>query len=248
MISEEPIGRTLLIAVVLALACSPVVSAAVYWLRPLQAAHEMVERNRAIVAVAGQLGGDASDDEVTAAFFELDARVYDLQTAEFTNLLDGRTYDHWQIEPGGDVEERPRYVPVYSVDDATTRIVLPVHGQGMWSTVYGYVGLGADFNTVTAVVFHRHGDTPGIGDRIQDPQWLDTWRGKKIYDADGAVSIRVSKDAPPNSSFQIDLISGASVTSENVGTFVRSWMAQDGYAPLLNRLRLESVPDVAAGE
>jgi Na+-transporting NADH:ubiquinone oxidoreductase subunit C len=248
MNSEEPIGRTLLIAVVLALACSTMVSAAVYWLRPLQAAHQMVERNRAIVAVAGQLGRDASDDAVTEAFFDLNARVYDLRTAEFTNLLDGRTYDHWQIEPGGDVAERPRYVPIYSVDNATTRIVLPVHGKGMWSTVYGYIGLAADFNTVTGVIFHRHGETPGIGDRIQDPQWLDTWRGKKVYDADGVARIRVSKDVPPDALFQIDLISGASVTSENVGTFVHSWMGPDGYAPLLKRLRRENLPGEPTGD
>lgn len=235
--TREPVGRTLCIAVVVALACSAMVSVAVYWLRPLQVAHQMVERNRAIVSVAGLLEPDASDDAVTAAFFRLDARVWDLQTGDFTGLLDGRTFDHWaETLDGADASHNTRYLPVYLVEGKDTRLVLPVHGKGMWSTIYGYVGLAADFNTVTAVTFHRHGETPGIGDRIQDPRWLDTWRGKQIFDGDGVARIAVAEDASLAPIHKVDLITGASVTTAKVGELVNYWMGSDGYGALLMRV------------
>jgi Na+-transporting NADH:ubiquinone oxidoreductase subunit C len=232
-VAEVPVARTLGIAVLVALVCSAMVSAAVYWLRPLQVAQQMVERNRALVEVAGLLGPGATDDEVTAAFFALDARVWDRQTGEFTGLLDGRTYDHWAEDQTG---SRPRYVPVYLVSGQATRLVLPVHGSGMWSTIYGYVGLAADFNTVTAVAFHRHGETPGIGDRIQDVQWRDSWRGKRLFDADGTLRFAVSADTANAAIHRVDVISGASVTAGKVGEFVGAWMGADGYGPLFERL------------
>jgi Na+-transporting NADH:ubiquinone oxidoreductase subunit C len=235
-VSREPVARTLAIAVLVALVCSAMVSLAIYWLRPLQAAHQLVERNRALVVVAGLVQSGAPDDAVTEAFFRLDARVWDRQTGEFTGLLDGRTYDHWaQTDAAAQADQRARYVPVYLVAGQATRLVVPVHGKGMWSTIYGYVGLAADFNTVTGVTFHRHGETPGIGDRIQDAQWLESWHGKRVFDAGGVVRIAVSSDAKVAEIHRVDLISGASVTAGKVGELVGEWMGADGYGPLLKR-------------
>ena len=240
----DPITRTLLIAALVALACSAMVSGAVYWLKPVQAAHQLVERNRTIVGLTSLNTSEATDSEVTQAFLDLDARVWDLSAHEFEQLLDGHSYNHWASpETENTAQADPRYVPVYLVHGNSVAIVLPVHGDGMWSTIYGYVGLAPDYNTIVAIDFHQHGETPGIGDRIQDPAWLATWHGKRIYDANGQAQIRVGAaraDAPAQAAHRIDLISGASVTSEKVGAFVQAWMGPDGYAPLLASLRAEA--------
>jgi Na+-transporting NADH:ubiquinone oxidoreductase subunit C len=248
-VPRESIGRTLFIAVAVALVCSAMVSGAVYVLRPMQSAYALLERNRVIVELAAVLseGELASDVAVVQAYLDLDARVVDLETGQFVAALDGYSFDHW-LESNTDQEQprqqapEPRIVPVYFAHQGRTaaHLVLPVHGRGMWSTIYGYVALETDLNTIAGVMFHRHGETPGIGDRIQDPSWLASWAGKRIYDESGLARIGVTPTAGGSRMHQIDLIAGASVTSESVGRFVNEQFSADGYGPWLARLRQES--------
>lgn len=234
----DTLPRTLIVAAGVALFCSAMVSAAVHFLRPLQTAFESLERNRAVLAAGDLLPSDeVSDREVVATYLDLDARIVDLDTGWFAAGFDAHAYDHWQQREADEpaIEDR-RYVPVYLVRKARgfEQIVLPVDGHGMWSDIYGYIALGPDLNTITGVTFHRHGETPGIGDRIQDPSWLETWRGKRIRDADGATRFRVTKDA--SGQFEVDIVSGASVTTGATGDIIRDWLGDDGFGPFLENL------------
>lgn len=240
----ESVPRTLLVAGGVALICSAMVSLAVHFLRPLQIGMQLLDRNRAILEAAYLLPpGEVSDREIVSRYLDLDARVVDLDTGRFASGFDAHAYDHWRLrdevqaveaDPGTD--DGKRYVPVYLVRKAGSveKIVLPVDGSGMWSTIYGYVALGDDLNTITGVTFHRHGETPGVGDRIQDEAWLATWQGKRIHDEDGALRFRVTRDA--TGPFEVDLISGASVTAEATGELVRTWLGNEGYGPFLEKL------------
>lgn len=240
----DTVPRTLAVAVFVALVCSAIVSSAVYLLRPMQQGYALVERNRAVLDAAGWLPDDGlSDREVVERFLDLDAHVVDIATGAYVPELDGHAFDHWRpvvTENATDnTAESADRVPVYIVRDGgrLDRIVLPVHGPGMWSTIYGYVALDADLSTVSDIVFFQHGETPGVGDRIEDQEWRNEWRGKKIYGSDGSVRIDVVKRGA--SEFEVDLISGASVTCDAVGSFVRNWFSAEGYRPLLERLRVE---------
>lgn len=249
--STERVGRTLAVAVAVALACSAMVSLAVHVLRPIQHAYAHVERNRAILEAAGTLDAEADDAAVVAAYLDLDVRLVDLAAGAFADrspITDPGGYDHWQVGESDPASLKradataptgpARYVPVYLLwrADVLQRLVLPVHGQGMWSTIYGYLALEPDFDTVAALTIYRHGETPGIGDRIEDPQWLARWQGKRVYDEAGDVRIAVVRQ-PRDSRYQVDLISGASVTSQSVGRLVELWLGEKGYGPLLQRLR-----------
>jgi len=246
--------RTLLVAAAVALACSALVSVAVLLLRPVQQSNALAERNRAILDAAGRLPAAADERAIADAYQTLDVRVVDLQAQTLGAdgpVADPRLYDHWALpddspyvldRPGtaapGQPSQLPRYIPVYLVWSGSSlqRLVLPLHGPGMWSTLYAYLALEPDFRTIAAVVVYRHGETPGIGDRIEDPKWLRSWHGKQVYDARGDVAFDVTRSAG-QSPYQVDLISGASVTSDNLGDVVRFWMGPQGYAPLLARLR-----------
>jgi Na+-transporting NADH:ubiquinone oxidoreductase subunit C len=221
----------MLIAVGVALVCSAMVSTAVFLLRPIQAAYGAVERNRAITLAAGMATAEAPDDEVVAAYLDLEAIVFDLETGEIAGDMDGRSYDHWQSESG----EPPRFVPVYlSTDgDSLERIVLPVDGQGMWSTIRGYIALEPDFDTVASLVIHQHGETPGIGDRIQQPEWLALWRGKRLHNELGKLSLTVSNDIAIPEQHRVDAITGATVTSQAVGRMIGKWFGPEGYGTTL---------------
>lgn len=235
-------SRTLLVAAGVAVFCSAMVSLTVNFLRPTQLGLQLLERNRAILEAAELLPpGDVTDRELVARFLELDARVVDLDTGWFADGFDAQNYDHWQLRDdaqaaGTELGQVERYVPVYLVrkTDQLERIVLPVDGPGMWSTIYGYVALDEDLNTITGVTFHRHGETPGVGDRVQDPSWLATWHGKRVWDDNGELRFSVTKNA--SGPYEVDLVSGASVTTEAAGEIVRTWVGEDHFGPFLRRL------------
>ena len=87
------------------------------------------------------------------------------------------------------IGRRARYAPVYLVfeEDALQQAILPVHGYGLWSTMYGYLSLESDLNTVAGITFYDHAETPGLGGEIDNPRWQSRWVGKKIYGDDGTV-------------------------------------------------------------
>ena len=68
-----------------------------------------------------------------------------------------------------------------------------------------------------------------------------TWTGKQVYDEDGSVAFNVTRTSRA-SPYEVNLISGASVTSENLGDIVRYWMGPGGYGPMLQRLRSGALP------
>ena len=225
----ESVGRTLAIAVCVALVCSAMVTIAVEQLRPVQAAFAAIERNRAIVIASGLADTDASDGTIVDAYLELDIRVMDRASGTTSDRFDPRTFDHWTA-----TEDAAGLLPIYGLmqGDRIATLVLPVDGDGMCSRMYGYLALEPDLNTVARLVIHDHGETPGIGDRIQDPGWLATWQGKRLRDDEGELRIEVSGDATIPAPYRVDTITGATVTSRAVGRMIRE-RVQD-YAPILD--------------
>ncbi|MCB1682918.1 MAG: NADH:ubiquinone reductase (Na(+)-transporting) subunit C [Pseudomonadales bacterium] len=224
----------MIIVVCVALVCSALVTTAVQILHPIQAAYAAIERNRAIVVAAGLVSSEADDAEVVAAFLTLDARVMARDSGKWVEEIDGRTYDHWKV----DADQPGRYLPVYLVvnDGQIDRVVVPVDGKGMWSTLYGFLALKSDLNTISSLVIYEHGETPGIGDRIQDPQWLAQWQGKRLRDAGGALKIDVSPDTVLPEIHRIDTITGATVTARAVGRMVQDRIQE--YDAILQQLSL----------
>jgi Na+-transporting NADH:ubiquinone oxidoreductase subunit C len=250
---RESVPKTLAVAAAVALFCSLFVSAAVYSLRPIQLAHRSLDRSRAILVAAGLLGVDeaASERDIVDRYLDLEARIVDLDLGSFTDAdrVSAAAYDYRSAgDPGGTAQHadaaegaapirRPRYMPVYLLrrGRAVERIVLPVYGPGMWSTIHGYVSLGSDLTTIAGVRFHEHGETPGIGDRIQNPAWAGQWGGKRMYAEDGGLALRIGSEGG-----DVDAITGASVTVAAVDGLVRYWFGEDGYGPFLANLRSET--------
>ena len=150
------------------------------------------------------------------------------------------------IPPGQDLAglgHRSRFKTVYLVwqDDALSRVVLPIRGTGMWSMLYGYISLEADFNTIAGVVFYEQAETPGLGDQIASPHWQDKWVGKKLYDAEGEMLFHVAEgpvaEGAPAADFQVDALTGATVTANAVTALLQYWFGPDGYGPLLQGMR-----------
>jgi len=137
----------------------------------------------------------------------------------------------------------PRYQVVYLImkEGQLESIIVPVYGKGLWSTMYGFLALENDFNTVKGLTFYEHGETPGLGGEIENPQWKALWPGKKLFEKDsedGAldeneVRIEVIKgavtDKTPGKEFKVDGISGATLTSRGVSQMIRFWASDNGF-------------------
>ena len=150
------------------------------------------------------------------------------------------------LEPAQDIagiRRRPNLRVAYFLRNENTleRIVLPIQGKGLWSTLYGFVALAPDANTVKCLAFYSHGETPGLGAEIDNPKWKSLWIDKKAFGADSVPRIEVIKGKvdphDKNASHQVDGISGATITGRGVSNLVRFWLGDQGYGPMLRRLK-----------
>lgn len=239
-------AKTVTIALTVALACSAMVTTAVLSLRPLQANLATLERHRIVLQLLGAHIPKPNDTrEVLSSFNALDARLYDFSTGGENTTINAHVYDPWSdtapqrslpLNALG-LASLPAYAPVYRVQsaDGASRLVLPIQGKGMWSNLYGYLALAGDLKTVTDLYIYQHGETPGIGDRILHTDWIESWRGKQIGSTHGEPRLSVTNDPSIPEELRVDVISGATITSQAVGRMVHFWLGPDGFGPLLDQ-------------
>ncbi|MDH3281793.1 MAG: Na(+)-translocating NADH-quinone reductase subunit C [Gammaproteobacteria bacterium] len=252
-LSNESRPKTIFVAVALCLVCSIIVSMAAVFLKPQQLANKALDKKHNILEVAGLMQEGKSMEELFAG---IEAKIVDLQTGEYVTDLDVSTYDQRRaardpsqnvmIESGDDIANihaRARYATVYLVKDGeqTDKVILPVHGYGLWSTMYGFVALEEDANTVYGLRFYEHAETPGLGGEVDNAKWRAQWRGKKLFDESGTIRIDVVQGnvdgSSPDAVYKVDGLSGATLTSRGVENLLRYWMGAGGFRPYLDRLR-----------
>ncbi len=246
--------KTYIVAFVLCLICSVAVSSAAVLLKPVQDKNKQLDKQQNIVAIAGLAQEGVSVNE---AFKQVEAKVIDLQTGEYVDNIDPKTFDARAaaVDPKQNVvltkeqdiasiKRRAKYATVYLVKDGQgqlQKIILPVSGYGLWSTLHGFLALQADANTIVGLGFYEHAETPGLGGEIDNPNWRAQWVGKKVFDEQGQIAIRVTKAAVPDSDpravYEVDALSGATLTSNGVNNLVHFWVGPDGFGPYLQKLR-----------
>ncbi len=258
MSNDSPL-KAILVVLTVALVCSIMVSVAAVSLRPYQLAHQIFNQAQHIVKLADLMPANAemlSKKELMDIFLQLDARVIDIDTGRFEKNLNPVTFD--QRNAAADPERnitipaeydaarlghRSQFASVYLVWDEgrVKRIILPIHGQGMWSTLYGYLALQADLNTIAAVTFYEQGETPGLGTQIQLPEWQAKWQGRQLWDETGELRFRIATGsvAPDSATarYEVDALSGATVTANGITNLVRYWFGEHGFQPFLTQLR-----------
>lgn len=255
---DSPV-KAFIVVLLTALVCSSLVSGAVVILRPIQLNNQMVERSRNIMKLTGLVeeGVTPSDEEMLELYRGMDVRILDIDKAEFNDEMDPLSFDQRRAvnnpDLGTDIPldqdlaalgRRSRYAPVYMVlkeDGSLDRLILPVHGTGMWSTIYGYIALESDLNTIAAVTFYEQNETPGLGDQIMRPEWQAQWVGRRIYDevGDPRFAVNHGKVEPGSSTwlYEVDALTGATVTADAITAMIRYWFGPNGYRDFLDSLR-----------
>ncbi|MBP6723784.1 MAG: Na(+)-translocating NADH-quinone reductase subunit C [Halioglobus sp.] len=253
MSSHESTSKTLLVAFSLSLVCAIFVSAATVMLKPVQEVNQALDRKRNILAAAGMLVEGKSVEE---QFSQVSTRIVDLHTGKFSDAEDPQKYDQRRAaktpsqseklseeQDVAKIGRREHYAVVYVVENDTggiDKVILPVRGYGLWSTLYGFIAMEADANTIAGLGFYQHGETPGLGGEVDNPRWIAFWPGKEVYrDGDVAVSLIKGSVDPSSASaqWQVDGLAGATLTSKGVTNLLHFWLGENGFQPFLNNLK-----------
>lgn len=256
--SKDSPQRAILVVLLTAVICSSLVSAAVVVLRPIQLENQMLERSLNIMKLTDLLPPDreVGEDEMLELYKRLDLRIINIDTAGYDSEIDPGTFNQSRARNDPELSvaipasldqarlgRRSRYAPIYLVwnEDRLNRVILPLSGSGMWSMLNGYIALEQDLNTIAGMTFYEQNETPGLGDQITHDHWLEKWTGRKVYDYQGNPRFRISEGTvePGSASaeFEVDALTGATVTANAVTALVHYWFGPHGYQPFLLALR-----------
>ncbi len=268
-LGNDSLEKTIAIAVSLCLVCAVLVSFAAVALKPLQVDNKAADMKKNILDVAGLLEEGA---DINAAFSDkIEAKLVDLETGDYVEGINADEYDQRKAakDPAqsilipkdkdiAHIRVKAKYAKVFLVKEAgaVKSIILPINGYGLWSTLYGFLSLEADGQTVQSINFYDQQETPGLGGEVVNPNWRALWKGKKVYaetdqpaldkgmigEADiGEPALSLIKGTvdttKPGSQYQVDGLAGATLTSTGVTNLVRYWTSNEGFAPYLKKVR-----------
>lgn len=256
-------AKTISVALTLCLVCSVLVSAVAVGLKPAQVENARLDRNKNILVAADMYNAESdTPEDVAERFKDFDVEIIDLNKGTYLDdnalvdagIPDRNDYDASQAtknqalsedlgdnDPAG-IGRKPKFAKVYvKKDDAgkVELVVLPIQGYGLWGTIYGFLTLESDMNTIKGISFYEHKETPGLGARIEEPEWRAKWTGIQSYDESGNVATGVTKAGTPKENW-VDGISGATLTGRGVSNMIQFWLGDQGYKPYLDALREEN--------
>ncbi len=247
-------------AAAVCLFCSILVAGSAVTLRPRQEANILLDRQEKVLTVAGLMreGQRLSAEELSAIFDEsVTTRIVALDTGDYADAADGidvTTYDQRKATRDPSMSSRapsnkakivrlPKYGSIFEIRSKTgelSAIILPIEGKGLWSTMYGYLALSPDTRTIQGITFYEHGETPGLGGEVDNPRWKALWVGRLAFDDRWNPRIAVIKGAAgsvEDDPYDVDGLSGATLTSNGVSHAVRFWLGDNGFGKFLAKLR-----------
>jgi Na+-transporting NADH:ubiquinone oxidoreductase subunit C len=254
VLSNDSLEKTIAVALALCLVCAVLVSLATVALRPLQSYNKALDMKKNILDVAGLLQDNTDIDQ---AFKErIESKIVDLKTGEYIDSINADEYDQRKAakDPAqnelipvdkdiASIRMKAKYTKIYLVKkgDQLQSIILPVNGYGLWSTMYGFLALEPDAQTVQSINLYDQAETPGLGGEVVNPIWRALWKGKKVYSDKGDVALTLVKggvdESRADAVYKVDGLAGATLTSRGVSNLVQYWMGAEGFATYLNKIR-----------
>ncbi|KXF79808.1 Na(+)-translocating NADH-quinone reductase subunit C [Enterovibrio coralii] len=250
--NNDSIKKTLTVVIALSLVCSVVVSFAAVSLRPLQEKNAVLDVQRNILSVAGI---DAQGN-ITGTFDKfIEPRLVDLKTGDFVGTVEeAKNFDlriassdptqsekltaEKDIAKIGRLAEVAKVYLVKNSEGQTEKLILPVHGSGLWGMMYAFVALNTDGNTIADIAYYQHGETPGLGGEVENPRWRAQFHDKLLFDDKGYPALKVVKGgAQPGDVHGVDGLSGATLTSNGVQHTFDFWFGDSAFGPFLKKVQ-----------
>tara|TARA_Y100001970_G_scaffold84128_1_gene106218 strand:+ start:13811 stop:14599 length:789 start_codon:yes stop_codon:yes gene_type:complete len=261
--NNNSISKTIIVAIVLCLVCSAIISFAAVGLKELQNENMLLDKQSKVLSAAGLTPKKDDPQSIKLAFQNIEVRLVNLITGEFEDKIKVSDFDESkflrdeetsiELNKFNDIatlKRRENYQTIYFAfeNQQITSIILPVRGYGLWGTLYGYLAVKPDFEEIIGLEFFQHKETPGLGAEIDNPKWKSLWKNKKIFDQTGKVKIKVIKGIvdqdDEDSIYEVDGLSGATITSNGVTNLLKFWLGDLGYGPFIANFKIEDKLDV----
>ncbi len=261
---KNGLGQILLVSVALCLVCSIIVSTAAVALKPQQQVNKALDQKQNILRAAGLLPADSNvsaDGKSVDELFE-SFRVVAIDLEQGRALSDFAVEDYDPIKAAKDpqasvdlsseqdiatIGRRENVSLVYLLEDADgglDKIVIPVRGYGLWGTLYGYLAMEGDAETIAGLGFYSQKETPGLGGEVDNPNWKAQWSGVKLYGSQGEPAVSLVKSRSPQSSakaaYEVDALSGATLTTRGVQNLVNFWTGDLAFGPYLKHIAADN--------
>lgn len=132
----------------------------------------------------------------------------------------------------------------YPIFVATSGVVVPLYGAGLWGPIWGYIALDTDMDTVKGIVLDHSGETPGLGAEITTPKHQAMYPGKTIYEGDAIVGVTLKKGGADKSNpHEVDAITGGTKTSDGVSAMISDCL--NYYKPYFDAARAAAIAPAA---
>jgi Na+-transporting NADH:ubiquinone oxidoreductase subunit C len=258
-VQVNSVRYTLLFATAVCLVCSLLVASATVLLRDRQHANQLLYLQKNVLQATGLIKpGERVTDREAVELFKRNIRIrlVDLRAGDYVEhpSIDPSRYDQRRArsDPAQSREAPPNLSQIKRIPNVATvalvvkngkpvQVVLPIEGIGLYGTLYGFVALDRDLTTIRGLSFYENRETPGLGGEVDNPKWKARWPGRKAFDDAGKVRIALVKGGgvgpPARDPYQVDALSGATITSNGVTRMLHFWLGQNGFGPFLEKLR-----------
>jgi len=256
---QHSTGYIIGFAAAVCLVASLFVAGSAVGLKDRQDANKLLDLQKKVLTVSGLMTADdgLSVEEITRLYASsIRPKAIDLKSGALTPEIDPDVFD--QLKASRDEElsfEAPtnlskiRRLPnnalVFDVveNGELKALIFPIEGYGLWGTLYGYIALAPDARTVVGITFYKHKETPGLGGEVDNPRWKARWPGRLAFNERGKVVLGVKKGVAgtvEEDPYNVDGLSGATITSRGVTNLLRFWLGENGYGPYLTGYRAQA--------
>ena len=206
--------------------CSLLLSLASQGLKPLKDKNVEIDKKKNILNAVGLSIVDLSNADIDDYFsLNIDTLIIDLE-GNVNKILSVVDLESKENNQSGEVKyynNSEEFLPLY-IDNSKNAIVLPISGKGLWSTLFGYFAIDSNnYSTVKGITFYKHKETPGLGGEVSKNWFQENFIGKEIYKDNTLNSVKVAKAgyADKENLYEVDGISGATITSNGVSDFLK---------------------------
>ncbi len=245
--ATDSVKGTLGVAAALCIVCSVLVSGMAVGLKEKQDENRALDIKKNILLSAGILTDDTSKEAIVRGYQKIKEVLINLKSGQVDTSFEVSTFDansvakdpsaRYLIPKDKDlakIKVRAPQAKIYLVqtEEGLESLILPVHGKGLWSTLYGFITLDAHNLKVKGFAFYKHGETPGLGGEVDNPLWKASWIGKTVLDDSLKPVLKVVKTGARLDT-EVDALSGATITSVGVQSLIHYWLGEDGFGPFL---------------
>ncbi|GAB3010728.1 Na(+)-translocating NADH-quinone reductase subunit C [Cyclobacterium sediminis] len=206
-------------------------------LKPIQKKAEELDTKKQILGavIPAEQIAEMKPEEVNEFYASrISSKVVNLNGEEVEEQ-DGVAVSAETVDVGKNYKKAPedRLYPVFifldeGSEDTALAYILPVYGSGLWDSIWGYVALKTDMDTIEGVTLSHAGETPGLGARITSVEVQQRYKDKTIYNEGGElVSVYMQKGEGKDYSgepHKVDGMSGATITADGVNNMLKNYL------------------------